>query len=60
MFLLKNRVFSSLCIESSYDYWVIYKEEKLILTTKDRKYAEAKLQQLNEALANKISLIAAK
>ena len=60
MFLLKHRVFSSTCIDSNYDYWAIYKEEKLVLTTKDKKYAEAKLQQLNEALANKISLIAAK
>lgn len=60
MFQLKHRFFQSICIESSYDYWAIYKEEKLVLTTKDKKYAEAKLQQLNEALANKISLIAAK
>jgi len=60
MFLLKHRVFNSTCIDSNYDYWVIYKNETLLLTTKDKKYAMAKLQELNEALANKISLIAAK
>jgi len=48
-------------VEFSYNYWSIYNEAgKLILTTKDKKYAEAKLQQLNKALADKISLIAAK
>jgi hypothetical protein len=53
MFLLKHRVYDSLCIESSYDYWAIYKEDKLVLTTRDKKIAEARLKQLNEALANK-------
>jgi len=61
VFQLKHNYFNGQIVEFSYNYWSIYDETgKLILTTKDKKYAEAKLQQLNKALADKISLIAAK
>lgn len=59
-FHLKHNIFNSTSIDSCYDYWSLYKDNNLLMTTKNKEYAEAKLQQLNEALANKISLIATK
>lgn len=46
MFSLKHHVFKSPVTESSYDYWTIYQNDKVVLISKRRDYIEDCFEKL--------------
>lgn len=57
MLTLKHHVFHSPVTESSYDYWSIYQNDKLILVSKRHNYVLECFEKLMFTLKSKIQEI---